>query len=65
MESIIKIRIGYCCCVYGLQLLPSVNKAVAVCLVEFSHANVTKFLKEAAADPTWLWSTSTAKYGVC
>ena len=38
-------------------------KAVAIWLVEFSCATVTKSLKEAVADSTWVQSTIAAKYG--
>ena len=43
----------------------SFTKTSAVWLVEFSCATVTKSLKEAEADPTWVQSTIATTYGTC
>ena len=40
-------------------------KASAVWMVEFSCATVTKFLKEAVGDLTWIQSTIATRRGVC
>ena len=42
----------------------SIQEAVSVWLVEFSCATVTKYLKEAAADPTWVQSTIATMHGM-
>ena len=59
----------FCCLVGGLpapwKLLPSSEEAIAVWLVEFSCATVTKALKEAVADPTWVLSTIATRHGMC
>ena len=59
----------FCCLICEIlvpgKLLPSLKEAVAVSstktsavwLAEFSCATLTKSLKEAVADPTWIQST--------
>ena len=65
-----ELELGKVRCCFGLwnfhswKLLTSQNEAVAVWLVEFSGANVTKALKEAVADPTWILPTIATIYVV-
>ena len=57
---------GGCSCLVGGVLLCSLTKSLkeAVWLVEFSCATITKSLKEAAADPTWVEMTLATRQGL-